>query len=116
MLLAATALATLLIANPSTTDADRIAANGGFLLGNAHRCGIDPARIERAGKTVRGLIAAASDDAKAEDGATLRFAQFFLVSAFADTGKDKLVASCRTVDSEFARLERHPIKNADAGE
>ena len=38
---AAITVAALLVASPSITDADRIAANGGFLVGNAHRCGVE---------------------------------------------------------------------------
>lgn len=116
MSLAAATVAALLIASPSTSDADRIAANAGFLLGNAHRCGVETARVERAGRTIRGLIAAAASDPNDADTATTRFAEFFLVSAFADPGKDKLVASCKTVTGEFARLEQHQIQNAGAGE
>lgn len=107
MLVAATTVAALLIANPSATDADRIAANGGFLIGSAHRCGIEPDRVVRAGQLVRDLIAAATVDSKEEDAATTRFAEFFLVSAFPDQQKEKLVASCKVVASELSKLEQH---------
>jgi hypothetical protein len=116
MLLTTATVAALLIASPSVSDADRIAANGGFLLGNAHRCGVETARIERAGRTIRGLIAAAAADGKDEDAATTRFAEFFLVSSIDEPGKKKLVAACPMVKSEFAQLEQHPVTNADAGE
>src|SRR5437762_14093477 len=105
MLLAATTVAALLIASPSATDLDRIAANGGFLVGNAHRCGLDTERVVRAGQLVRELIAAATDGSKQEEAASTRFAQFFLVSAFPDQGKEKLVASCKAVANELSRLE-----------
>jgi len=107
MLAAATTVAALLIASPSTTDADRIAANGGFLVGNAHRCRVDPERVVRAGELVRELIAAAAGDEKAQQDATTRFAEFFLVSAHADPKKEKLVASCKAVAVELGRLEQH---------
>jgi hypothetical protein len=107
MLVAATTVAALLIASPSTTDADRIAANGGFLVGNAHRCKVDPERVVRAGQLVRDLIAAAAGDEKAQEDATTRFAEFFLVSAYADPKKEKLVASCKAVATELGRLEQH---------
>jgi hypothetical protein len=110
MLLAATTVAALLIASPSTTDLDRIAANGGFLVGNAHRCGLDTERVVRAGQLVRELIAAATDDSKQEEAASARFAQFFLVSAFPDQGKEKLVASCKAVANEVTRLEHHRLE------
>ena len=112
-LVAATTVAALLIASPSTTDADRIAANGGFLLGNAHRCGIDTDRVVHAGQLVRDLIAAATGDSKeAAEAASERFARFFIVSAFADPTKEKFVASCAIVGTELARLEQHPTENA----
>lgn len=107
--LASTTAAALLIASPSVTDADRIAANGGFLVGNAHRCGIAIERVVRAGELVRELVAAASEDDKAQEAATARFAEFFLVSAFADRKKEKLVASCKTVIAELGRLEKHQV-------
>src|SRR4051794_27814380 len=81
---AAITVAALLVASPSLTDADHIAANGGFLLGNAHRCGIEDGRVTRAGQLVRSLIIAASTDDKTEEEATARFSAFFLVSAVAD--------------------------------
>jgi hypothetical protein len=110
MLAAATTVAALLIASPSTTDADRIAANGGFLVGNAHRCGLDTDRVVRAGQLVRELIAAATADSKDEEAAGVRFAEFFIVSAFPNQGKDKLVASCKVVASELTKLEQHQLQ------
>ncbi|MGE3783564.1 MAG: hypothetical protein AB7H71_12560 [Alphaproteobacteria bacterium] len=105
----------MLVASPSITDADRIAANGGFLIGSAHRCGVDEARVTRAGQLVRTLIAAASPDDKAEEEATARFSAFFLVSAAADPKQEKFVASCKKVTAEFGRLEKHPPDEALVG-
>jgi len=106
--LAATTVAALLIASPSASDADRLAANGGFLLGNAHRCGIAGDRVVRAGERIRDLIvAAAGDDAGQEEDATSRFARFFIVSAVSDPAGAKAAASCRKVAKEFDRFERH---------
>jgi hypothetical protein len=110
MLAAATTVAALLIATPSATDVDRIAANGGFLVGNAHRCGLDTERVVRAGQLVRELIGAATGDSKEEEAAGLRFTQFFVVSAFPDQSKEKLVASCKVVATELNRLEQHQLK------
>ena len=109
MLAAATTIAALLIANPSNTDADRIAANGGFLIGNAHRCGLESDRVVRAGQLVRELIAAATEDSKEEEAANKRFAEFFIVSALPEQGKDKVAASCKLVASELAKLEQHRV-------
>jgi hypothetical protein len=106
---AAITVAALLVASPSVTDADRIAANGGFLLGNAHRCGIDEKRVTRAGQLVRTLISAAADSDKAEEDATARFSAFFLVSAVTDPKTEKLVASCKRVAAELRRLEGHRV-------
>ena len=106
---AAITVAALLVASPSLTDADRIAANGGFLLGNAHRCGIDENRVTRAGQLVRTLISAAAADDKAEEEATARFSAFFLVSAVTDPKTEKLVASCKRVTAELRRLEGHKV-------
>jgi len=104
---AAITVAALLIASPSSTDADRIAANGGFLLGNAYRCGVNTDRVVRAGQLIRTLIAAAAADEKAEEEeATARFSAFFLVTA-AVPKEEKLVASCRRVSAELRRLEKH---------
>lgn len=115
-MVAATTVAALLIASPSSTDADRIAANGGFLVGNAHRCGIESERVTRAGQLIRDLIDAAGADGKDAEAATTRFAEFFVVSAFADPRKEKPVASCRSVARELGRLERHQPQLAGAGE
>ena len=115
-LIAATTVAALLIASPSLTDADRLAANGGFLLGNAQRCGIESQEVARAGRLIRGLITAATAGSDDEQAAVARFAAFFLVSAVADPKADKLVASCRIVGRELKRLEAHPIPLAGAGE
>jgi hypothetical protein len=110
MLAAATTVAALLIASPSNTDADRIAADGGFLIGNAQRCGFDTDRVVRAGQLVRQLLAAATADRKEAEAANLRFAEFFIVSAVPDRGKDRLVASCKVVASELAKLEQRQLE------
>lgn len=106
---AAVTVAALLVASPSLTDADHIAANGGFLLGNAHRCGVEETRVTRAGQLIRTLISAASRDDKAEEEATARFSAFFLVSAVADKKTDKIVASCKRITAELRRLENHRV-------
>ena len=114
-LLAATTVAALLIANPSTSDLDRLAANGGFLIGNAHRCGLDSQRVVDAGQVVRDLIVAAASDSKQQENAIGRFAAFFLVSAFPDEKKEKLIAACPLVAKEFAKFEQHAATTAAIG-
>ena len=113
--LALTTAAVLLVASPggtSSADAGRIAANGGFLLGHAHRCGIQTERVVRAGQLIRELILAAAADTRAQEDATSRFAQFFLATAVPDQGDSKLIPSCQTVASEFEKLERHRVAGA----
>ena len=105
--LASATVAALLIASPSTTDAARVAADGGFLLGNARRCGIQNDRIVSAGQLIRDLIVAAAGDAQEQDEATARFARFFIVSASVDSTGKQPVASCQIVSSELEQLEQH---------
>lgn len=110
--LAATAAAMLLVASPATSssgDAARLAANGGFLLGNAHRCGIATDRVVRAGQLIQTLIVAAAKDGQEQEEATERFAKFFMATAVPDKADGKLVASCETVSSEFTKLENHRV-------
>src|SRR5918992_2763427 len=94
MSVTAVTVAALLVSSPITTDADRIAAKGGFLLGNAQRCGIDDNRVTHANRLIRTLISAAAPDDKAEEDATARFSAFFMVSAVPDPKSNELVASC----------------------
>src|SRR5438445_365770 len=56
-----------------------------------------------------GLALAAAADARDQDDATARFAQFFLATAVPDQGDSKLIPSCQTVASEFQKLERHRV-------
>ena len=109
MSIAAITVAALLVASPNITDADRIAANGGFLLGNSLRCGIDDNRVTQTGQLIRTLISAAAPDDKTEEGATARFSAFFLVSSVTDPKSDKLVASCKRIAAELRLLESHRV-------
>jgi hypothetical protein len=113
--------AVILIASSGTTslgtqstDAARIATNAGFLLGNAHRCGVATDRLVKAGQVIRQLIEAAAKNDKEQEDATEQFATFFLLTAMPDQGDSKLVASCSTVTSEFQKFERHKIAGGDA--
>ena len=111
-MLAATAAAIFLVASPSVNSdgvADRLAETGGFLVGNAHRCGIATERVVRAGQTIRQLIAAAAQDSDEQQAATERFAKFFMATAAPEKGDDKLVASCDIVTSEFQKFENHKV-------
>jgi len=46
----------------SAADPAQLAETAGFLLGNAHRCGVPTDRVEHAGKVIHHLIVAASCD------------------------------------------------------
>ena len=88
-------------ANPT-----RIAETGAFLLGNAYRCGVADERVLRAGKVIRELIVAAADDAGEQTAAKSRFAEIFRESARAEGNGRIPTPSCRTVVSQFERLEQ----------
>jgi len=88
-------------------DSTRLAETGGFLLGNAHRCGVPTDRVEHAGQVIHDLIVAASYDPTEEAAADSRFAQMFMASAFPDQDGDALIPPCKVVIAQFERLERH---------
>ena len=83
----------------------RIAETGAFLLGNAYRCGIADERLVRAGKVIRDLIAAASDDAGEQIAAKSRFAAIFRASARPEGDPGASIPPCKTVVTQFERLE-----------
>ena len=88
-------------------DSTQLAETGGFLLGNAHRCGVPTDRVKHAGKVIHDLIVAASYDSTEEAAADSRFAQIFMASAFPDQDGDALIPPCKVVIAQFERLERH---------
>jgi hypothetical protein len=90
----------------SAANPTRIAETGAFLLGNAHRCGVADDRVVRAGKVIRELIVAAADDASEQTAAKSRFAAIFRASARAEGNGRIPIPSCRTVVSQFERLEQ----------
>jgi hypothetical protein len=67
----------------NAADPTQLAATGGFLLGNAHRCGVAVERVERAGKVIHGFIAAAAKDSGEAAAADSRFAAIFLATSLA---------------------------------
>ena len=62
-------------------DPTLLAETGGFLLGNAQRCGVPVERVERAGKVIHGFIEIAANDPSKAAAADQRFAEIFLASA-----------------------------------
>jgi hypothetical protein len=88
-------------------DPTLIAQTAGFLLGNAHRCGVSTERVEHAAKVVHDVIVAAAGDANEVAAANSRFAEIFLASAFPDQDRGALIPPCGVVIAQFSRLERH---------
>jgi hypothetical protein len=89
----------------AAANSTRIAETGAFLLGHAHRCGVADDRVVRAGKVVRELIVAASDDASEQLAANSRFAEIFRASARPEGDRHALIPPCTTVVTQFERLE-----------
>ena len=107
--LAVTTAVVLLLGTAVAEPADPalLAQTAGFLLGNAHRCGVPTDRVEHAGRVIHRLIVAASYDPTEEAVANSRFAETFLASAFPDQDSDVLIPPCKVVIAQFERLERH---------
>jgi len=91
-------------------DALTLAERGGFLIGHAHRCGIAPERVVRAGKLIKDVVASAATDTTQADQASTHFAMFFLASAYPDKDEGALIPACKTVTAEFRRLEQRGIQ------
>ena len=107
-LVVTTALFLLLgISVAEAADPAQLAETAGFLLGNAHRCGVPTDRVEHASTVIHRLIVAASWDSNDEAAANSRFAETFLASAFPDQDGDVLIPPCEVVIAQFERLERH---------
>jgi hypothetical protein len=90
----------------NAADPAQLAATGGFLLGNAHRCGVAVERVERAGKVIRDFIAAAAKDSNEAAAADSRFSEIFIATALPNQDPDAF-PSCTVVIQQFDRLERH---------
>ena len=106
---AVTAALVLLLGSGAAEAADSayLAQTAGFLLGNAHRCGVPTDRVAHAGNVIHRLIGAASYDPTEEAAANSRFAETFQASAFPDQDSDALIPPCKVVIAQFERLERH---------
>jgi hypothetical protein len=87
-------------------DPTQLAETGGFLLGNASRCGVAVERVESAGRVIHDFIAAAARDASEAAAANSRFSEIFIASAL--PGQDpEAFPSCTVVIQQFDRLEQH---------
>ena len=87
-------------------DPTQLAETGGFLLGNARRCGVAVERVERAGNVIHDFIAAAAKDSNEAAAADSRFSEIFLATALPNQGQDAF-PSCTVVIQQFDRLERY---------
>ena len=106
-LIVATALLLSSITIAKAADPIGLAETGGFLLGNADRCGVPATRVAQAGKVIHQLIVAASIDPTEEAAAASRFTEIFKASAHPDQEGAALIPACGIVVAQFQRLERH---------
>jgi hypothetical protein len=83
-----------------------LAETGGFLLGNAHRCGVSVERVEGTGKVIHGFIVAAAKDSSEIAAADSRFDEIFFASDLPDQDPNAF-PSCTVVIQQFDRLEQH---------
>jgi hypothetical protein len=101
--------ALLLLLDLSTAEAadpTQLAQTGGYLLGNAHRCGVPADRIKRAGKVIHNMIEVVANDPSEVEAADSQFIEIFVASAFPDQDQDAF-PSCKVVIAQFERLEEH---------
>jgi hypothetical protein len=94
------------IGTAAAANSIRIAETGAVLLGNAHRCGVPDERIVRAGKVIRELMIAASEDPSQRMAAKSRFAEMFRAAARTDGSAGMSNPPCKAVLAQFERLEQ----------
>jgi hypothetical protein len=87
-------------------DPTQLAETGGYLLGNAHRCGVPTERIKRAGKVIHDMIDVVAYNSSEAEAADSRFAEIFWASAVPSQDRDAF-PSCKVVVAQFERLEQH---------
>src|SRR6202040_3064724 len=87
-------------------DPTQLAETGGFLLGNARRCGVPVEPVENAGKVIHDFIAAAAKASNEAAAADSRFSEIFLATALPNQGQDAS-PPCTVVIQQFDRLERY---------
>jgi hypothetical protein len=104
--LAASALLLFATEVDAVANSSRIAETGAVLLGNAYRCGVAGERVVRAGKVIRQLIIAASDDENEQAAAKFRFAEIFRASAQPEGEGRRPTPPCKSVLMQFERLEQ----------
>jgi hypothetical protein len=95
----------LTIGAAQAADPTMLAETGGYLLGNADRCGVPIDRVAHAGKVIHDFIVANAKDSNEAAAADARFGQIFLASAI--PGDPDAFPSCTVVIQQFEKLERH---------
>jgi hypothetical protein len=99
-------LALMGIGVAEAADPTMLAETGGYLLGNAHRCGVPIERVSRAEKVIHNFVVAAAKDPSEAAAADSRFTAIFLASALPEPDPEAF-PSCTVVIQQFERLERH---------
>jgi len=105
-IVASAVLLLLRVGAAKAADPAQLADTGGFLLGNAHRCGVPAKRVGHAEKVIYDMIATISRDQTEQAAADRRYVKMFAATAFPDRAIS-LVPPCATVIAQFERLERH---------
>ena len=93
----------------SADDALRIAERGGFLLGQAYRCGSAVEHLENPANLIQSLLSAAAASPDEKTTAEQAFAEQFLVNMITP-GHAGLLPSCARVRRELSRLTEHPAR------
>jgi hypothetical protein len=106
ILTAATALLLSGTAVAEPANPTQLAETAGYLLGNAHRCGVADERVEHAGIAIRDLIVVAARDSTEGAAAESRFVEIFSALAAPSQDRDGF-PSCKVVIARFERLEGH---------
>ena len=86
-------------------DAEAVARRGGFLLGQALRCGVAEARLEPSARLVHDLVKALATSKVEQRDAGRSFAGSVVASV--KPAADKPLPSCTQVRRKLALLERH---------
>jgi hypothetical protein len=87
-------------------EASQVAARGGFLMGQAVRCGVAAERLEPSAKLMGDLIVALSIDAQESTAAKDQLVDEIFTYALA-SASDGPAPSCMLVERDLERFERH---------
>lgn len=96
----------LAAAGAQAGEASDLASRGGFLLGNAYRCGIKAEKLQSSAQLIHDLSAALAGDDGETTEADKTFAERFVVSAVGGS-LGSLLPSCASIKRELAQLEHH---------